>query len=254
MGSKTKGRGEKGASDGTKPEGAPAKGRAQSRRNFKQTRKEQKAASRATLKECAIDCFARHGYEETSVADITHAAGLSHTSFYFHFESKEALFGEILADANQHLMETVGPVLLRARDLSLRDLIHELADRVLSVYERHRTIVKVCTVGPSPAVKIVGSAEGLSPAVRDYIAAAIERYMGRVDLTDDGLSMVAYGLMFMWLRISIYYLYKTEHAPSQALRDEAVALMGGAAERVIEGLRATKPSAAAPGGSRKKRS
>jgi AcrR family transcriptional regulator len=40
--------------------------------------------------------FARKGLRGARVEDITHACGLSKGAFYLHFESKEALFGELV--------------------------------------------------------------------------------------------------------------------------------------------------------------
>ena len=41
-------------------------------------------------------CFARSGYDGTSVATICQAAGVSKGAFYHHFESKQAIFLELL--------------------------------------------------------------------------------------------------------------------------------------------------------------
>ena len=46
----------------------------------------------ARLVEAATDAFARHGYAEVSVADVSTAAGLGKGTVYRHFASKEALF------------------------------------------------------------------------------------------------------------------------------------------------------------------
>src|SRR5947209_9943840 len=40
--------------------------------------------------------FARKGLRSARIEDITSACGLSKGAFYLHFESKEALFGELV--------------------------------------------------------------------------------------------------------------------------------------------------------------
>ena len=55
---------------------------------------------RAQLLEIAARQFAEGGYHPTSVAEIVEAAGVGKGVFYWYFESKEALFTEILRDAN----------------------------------------------------------------------------------------------------------------------------------------------------------
>jgi AcrR family transcriptional regulator len=44
----------------------------------------------------ATDLFWRNGYERTSLADLTHAMGVTPPSFYFAFGSKEGLFKQVL--------------------------------------------------------------------------------------------------------------------------------------------------------------
>ena len=55
---------------------------------------------RAQLLDIAARQFAEGGYHPTSVAEIVEAAGVGKGVFYWYFESKEALFTEILRDAN----------------------------------------------------------------------------------------------------------------------------------------------------------
>lgn len=43
--------------------------------------------------------FLKNGYERTNVRDLCKAAGITHGSFYRHFESKEALFGALVQPA-----------------------------------------------------------------------------------------------------------------------------------------------------------
>lgn len=43
--------------------------------------------------------FIKNGYERTNVRDLCKAAGITHGSFYRHFESKEALFGALVQPA-----------------------------------------------------------------------------------------------------------------------------------------------------------
>jgi AcrR family transcriptional regulator len=47
------------------------------------------------IMESAEQCFARHGYDSTGVADICRAAGISKGALYHHFPSKQAIFVEM---------------------------------------------------------------------------------------------------------------------------------------------------------------
>ncbi|MGQ9600541.1 MAG: TetR/AcrR family transcriptional regulator [Anaerolineae bacterium] len=53
-------------------------------------------ATRSHILDAALECFARNGYDATSVAEICHHAGVTKGAFYHHFSSKQSLFLEML--------------------------------------------------------------------------------------------------------------------------------------------------------------
>ena len=61
--------------------------------NLRQSRAEE---THTSLLEAAAECFAQHGYDAASVAEICRCAGVSKGAFYHHFSSKQALFLELL--------------------------------------------------------------------------------------------------------------------------------------------------------------
>lgn len=52
--------------------------------------------TRARILAAAADCFARHGYDATGVAEICRCAGITKGGFYHHFSTKQAVFLELL--------------------------------------------------------------------------------------------------------------------------------------------------------------
>jgi AcrR family transcriptional regulator len=58
------------------------------------------------LLDAATRLFAEQGYTNTRVVDIVEAAGVAKGLFYWYFENKEALFGELAIDIRQRLRKT----------------------------------------------------------------------------------------------------------------------------------------------------
>ncbi len=69
--------------------------------------------TRRNLLEAAERIFAELGYHEASIVKITEAAGVGQGTFYLYFESKKAIFDEVVLDLNarvRHAMtETAAP-------------------------------------------------------------------------------------------------------------------------------------------------
>lgn len=59
--------------------------------------------ARSALIAAARREFVRHGIQKARIEDITAACGLSKGAFYLHFESKEALFGELVLRVQQRM-------------------------------------------------------------------------------------------------------------------------------------------------------
>src|ERR1700722_8480740 len=59
--------------------------------------KEKVAENKARVIATAARLFREKGFEGVGVADLMHAAGLTHGGFYNHFESKDALAAEACA-------------------------------------------------------------------------------------------------------------------------------------------------------------
>src|SRR5262245_60704483 len=68
---------------------------------------------RKELMAIAIDCFARYGYQGTSIERIASAAGVTKGALYYHFRDKEELlFAAVqdrIAEFEQRIVGTVSP-------------------------------------------------------------------------------------------------------------------------------------------------
>jgi len=77
------------------------------------SRRDKSAPSRKQLMSAAIDCFARFGYQGTTIDRIARAAGVTKGAIYYHFRDKEELLFEAGRDRVQgfegHVLEEVAP-------------------------------------------------------------------------------------------------------------------------------------------------
>jgi AcrR family transcriptional regulator len=60
-----------------------------------------------TLLDGAMEQFKRHGFAKTSMSDIARASGLSRTSLYNHFQTKEDVFKSLSSRINEQVLEDV---------------------------------------------------------------------------------------------------------------------------------------------------
>jgi AcrR family transcriptional regulator len=73
-------------------------------------RQKKALALRRSLQATALDLFEEHGYENVTVQQIAHGAGLSESTVYRHFRSKEqlVLWDETDSAIERHLVGTLG--------------------------------------------------------------------------------------------------------------------------------------------------
>ncbi|MGC9347098.1 MAG: TetR/AcrR family transcriptional regulator [Anaerolineae bacterium] len=69
--------------------------------------------TRNSILEAAAKRFAKQGYDATGVAEICRRAGVSKGAFYYHFDSKQAVFIELVERWRQELEEAINELDLK---------------------------------------------------------------------------------------------------------------------------------------------
>jgi AcrR family transcriptional regulator len=101
-------------------------------------RTEQAASTEAALKEAARRVFARQGYLNTKITDITAEAGRAAGSFYNHFTGKEELLTALLTDALAESDAAIfAPDSQHRADFSDRDSVRWHVESYWRFYRRH---------------------------------------------------------------------------------------------------------------------
>jgi AcrR family transcriptional regulator len=174
------------------------------------------------LLQAALALFAEHGYEGTSVRDISRSVGLSESVLYAHFTSKRAIFDAVFA--------RLGPL---SAAQALSDL--EGADTDPPAFLR-ALIAREMTEWSSPAARQLVSLmshDNLlhTPELRDGIAASLgmlarlfARWIadGRMDASLGSASDLAYALMAPVALARVLWLHDGASPPEiEAARDKA---------------------------------
>ena len=86
--------------------------------------------SREKILANASELIHTKGYNHTSIHDILQAASVTKSNFYYHFESKEQLMFEILAQRMREFYALVIEPSLHAKNLNPLQRLHALLDRL----------------------------------------------------------------------------------------------------------------------------
>ncbi|MEG7357325.1 TetR/AcrR family transcriptional regulator [Bacillus sp. 0209A] len=90
--------------------------------------------SRKRLLKAAANDFAIRGFHETKVSDIVKRAGLTQPSFYLYFQSKEAIFEELITDFHSRVKKLTESLLLE-NGLNTKDVSKRVLSAVETVFQ-----------------------------------------------------------------------------------------------------------------------
>ncbi len=81
------------------------------------TRAELAGEAREKIFQAAAAVVGEHGYGEASISKITERAGIAQGTFYLYFDSRQALFDELLPHIGQDIVSYIGKALHNAADV-----------------------------------------------------------------------------------------------------------------------------------------
>ena len=93
----------------------------------------EKETIRARLLQAGRDCFTRYGLNKTTIEDLTGPAGIAKASFYLFFDSKDALYVQIMFDEMPAMMTRMAAASYETTDdtrealvLLMKAVVHEI--------------------------------------------------------------------------------------------------------------------------------
>ena len=96
-----------------------------------QARSHRYQSSRETILATSRDVFLRHGFVDASMDTIAQRSGVSKTTLYAHFDSKEALFNQVVMDVVRAHTDDARALLELPSDAGFRNRLVTLGLRVL---------------------------------------------------------------------------------------------------------------------------
>ncbi len=98
---------------------------------------------RAAVLVVARRIFSQKGYHDTSINQIIEAAAIARGTFYLYFESKRAIFDELLGDLFKTLQAQVRRIEVGAGAPAPIDQMHATVDRVLKTLLDNREMARI---------------------------------------------------------------------------------------------------------------
>lgn len=179
------------------------------------SRAERKTQTRAALKAAARERFLLDGMNATSIGAITRAAGVAHGTFYVHFESKDALLDELLHDFNRALLAELAAGWARVETSDLGAMVQIAAEVFLDTWAGERDFVAAYAARLGGRLDLAALTHGINPEVAALLQSRLGSLAGRLDGLD--LPLVAQGLLAMWARVGLQFLFVEGVDRSRAL-------------------------------------
>lgn len=173
--------------------------------------------SRAKIIETALELFAQHGYEATSVRMIAQAAGIAQGLLYNYFASKEALLATIV----QQSMADVRESFVGAEDAKHPgEQIERLIRVAFATIQRKRAFWKLI-YGVRMQSAVVASLGDAYIAGVTEIRTTIERYCRTIGLPQPEIEAA---ILFALIDgVAQHYVLDPEHYPLDAVTEALVA-------------------------------
>ena len=139
--------------------------------------------TRARIVDVALELFAEHGYEKTSLREIADRLGVTKAALYYHFRTKEDILAGIVDTMSAPIDEAVAwgeqqPYSPELRDEILRRFAEGMADRqrLLRFFHENQPTIRELSVGTrfkERMINLTKLMQGPEPTFEDRVRAAV---------------------------------------------------------------------------------
>jgi TetR/AcrR family transcriptional regulator, fatty acid metabolism regulator protein len=149
---------------------------------------------RRLLLDAAVRVFARSGYHDSRVGDITEEAGVAHGLLYHYFKSKDEVLEAVFRDAWGDVLEAFRGI--EESDETPREQLSHAAAILLRSWRRDPDLVRVLVreIGRTPQVQTKADQFGRAfTSIERIVARGQEQGVFRSDLDPRLLAWIFYG-------------------------------------------------------------
>jgi len=160
-------------------------------------------AVRTSVLDAALELFAKHGFADTSLREISRLSGVSHPLILHHFGSKEELYSSVKRRVVEGYAQRF-PAAARAinRPINLRAEMK----RILTYVGENELALKLCARTRVDGDHQVWPGEpDLLDLIRQRIEVAQRKNLIRNDLDAQQLSVMILGIVFFWLDNRLHF-------------------------------------------------
>lgn len=181
------------------------------------------AAVKHAVLDAALELFARRGFAQTSLRDISRESGVSHPLILHHFGTKEALYQAV----KRRVVEGYA---LRYPETTTEleqplDLRAEM-QRILTYASENELALKLCArTRVDDDFEVWPGEPDLFQLVSRRIAASQQIHTMRGDLNPELLSVMVIGIVLFWLENRRYFVQHMAQADDETYLDTAVRMI-----------------------------
>ncbi len=147
--------------------------------------------------------------EELSVGQLAREAGVSRASFYFYFESKQAVLAALLDAVIGEISEAAAPWLERAESPP-PEALRQAVEGSVGVWRRHGAVLRAAVESSRSSPEIGELWRSQIGAFIDAAAAQIERDRDAGVAPADGLDAHALAAALIWMNERTFYVMTLE--------------------------------------------
>jgi AcrR family transcriptional regulator len=139
--------------------------------------------TRARIIDVALELFAEHGYEKTSLREIADRLGVTKAALYYHFRTKEDILAGIVDSMSAPIDEAIAwgleqPYSPELRDEILRRFAEGMSDRqrLLRFFHENQPTIRELSVGTRFKERMIALTQllqGPDPSFEDRVRAAV---------------------------------------------------------------------------------